>query len=107
MDQTDQFREERHIQKHGSITNKPKHIYLFQHPTKENYAGYAFVECANASDATQSVNNLKNTTLNGQEVWCTWRPTRKDLDRKEDLAGKSRQLILNWATCTIHWNRMI
>eukprot|EP01084_Bolivina_argentea_P271672 462332_1 len=93
-----------HIQKHGSIKNKPKNILLFQHPTKANYAGYAFVACANTSDATQCVENLRNTTLKGQAVWCTWRHPRKDLDRKSDLAGKTRQLILGNVHYTLQQN---
>eukprot|EP01083_Nonionella_stella_P074155 201039_1 len=86
-----------HIQKHAGIDDAPKSIHLFQHPTKPNYLGFAFIECASASDATQCVDKLKRTLFNGIKIWCSWRRSGKDFfkNRKESLKGDTKQVVLS------------
>eukprot|EP01083_Nonionella_stella_P302393 1042418_1 len=85
-----------HIQKHvPQIADAPKSIYLCQHQTKPNYVGYAFIECASASDATHCVMELNKTVLNGMKVWCTWRPIARDRNRRETMEGQTKQVVVS------------
>eukprot|EP00486_Rosalina_sp_Unknown_P006405 CAMPEP_0201575610 /NCGR_PEP_ID=MMETSP0190_2-20130828/20920_1 /ASSEMBLY_ACC=CAM_ASM_000263 /TAXON_ID=37353 /ORGANISM="Rosalina sp." /LENGTH=436 /DNA_ID=CAMNT_0048005463 /DNA_START=83 /DNA_END=1394 /DNA_ORIENTATION=- len=84
-----------HIQKYSKITKKPKNVYLYHHLTKDNYPGYVYVECNSTDDANNCVKNLRNTELNGNKLWCSWRTARKELDTKKDeLEGKTKQVVL-------------
>eukprot|EP01084_Bolivina_argentea_P228005 385183_1 len=102
-----------HIQNNSGIKNKPNNIFLCHHSdnnnnnNNNNNNSYAIIECVNNEDATKCVENLRLTTLgkNNNKIWCTWRPIRKEFNRKEnELEGKTKQLLLGNLHYTLKQN---
>merc|ERR1712154_421282 len=66
---------------------------------KDNYAGWALLELANAKDAAKCVKNLKMSSLDGNKIWASFNVARKAFDRKEEMAGETNGILVGG----VHW----